>query len=159
MRKVIFVTLFALGCMSVAQAADMPRQQRQYQPPARTLVQPDCGDKCEVYKNTRAHGLVQTRTELVCIPIKQAKPGIVVIRFYDAAGRELDAGNKAHSNLKGTVDEFCVGRHYLVKAQAGRVEVCNDVDTKLLAPQQIATLLRSGMPPNHWLYLFAGRSH
>lgn len=165
MRSFFVIITAAIAFCSVssyAQAADVtlrPRPQQHVvvapQAPAKCVA----GDLCDVYKSTREHGLIQTNIDLVCIPIKQAKPGIVVIRFYDAAGRELDAGNKQHSNIKGMVDQFCVGRHYLEEAQAGHVEVCNDVDTKKLAPQQIAILLRSGMPPNHWLYLYAGRFH
>ena len=151
MRTMILVTLFALGCMSIAKAADMPTR-----PPAPPAAS-DCGDKCQSFKATRPHVLTSTNIELVCIPLKQAKKGIVVIRFYGAAGNELDAGRKEHSNVKDVVDQFCVGRHFLEKAQAGHVEICNDVDTKSLAPQQIAILLASGMPPNHWVYLFKGR--
>ncbi len=99
---------------------------------------------CNVYKSTRQHGLVQTQTDLVCIRVQQAHAGIIVIRFYDASGRELDVGNKQHSNVKQAIDTFCVGRHYLIKAQAGHVEVCNDVKTKTLRPQEIAILLTQG---------------
>jgi len=154
MRKLIFVMLLAFMGVSAAQADGTSKRIYVAVPVTR-----DCeGDLCNTYKRTRPHGLVPPQTELVCIPLKQAHPNIVVIRFYDADGRELDAGNRQHSNLKQEVDQFCVGRHYLVKAQAGHVEVCNDVDTKSLGPNEIAILLEQGMPANHWLYLFAGRT-
>ena len=165
MRSFLTIITAIAICLgtSLAQAADKPLRPAPHvdvaPAPAPQRAQCVAGTKCDVYKTTRQHGLVQTNIDLVCIPIKQAKPGIVVIRFYDAAGRELDAGNNQHSNQKGMVDQFCVGRHYLEKAQAGHIEVCNDVDTKKLAPQQIAILLESGMPLNHWLYLYAGRFH
>jgi len=116
--------------------------------------QNDCGPLCNIYKHTRAKPLAPPTTDLVCIPLKQPKPGIVVFRIYDAVGHELDAGNKQHSNVKGMVDQFCIGRHYLSRALAGHAELCNDVDTKTLRPLEIRILLSRGMPPNHWVYLY-----
>jgi hypothetical protein len=149
MRKMIFVILFALGFVSQAIADGAPR--------TRIVVRPDCGELCRVYKQTRPHGLVPTDIDKVCIRIQQAQPGLVVIRFYNEAGIELDVGNKAHSNLKQSVDTFCVGRHYLVEAQNGHVEVCNNVKTKGLDSREIDILLRSGMPPTAAVQLFASR--
>ena len=144
MRSTIFGILFAvLGFVSQATAGG--------------IQDPNCDAKCQVYKATRAHGLVRPQTDLVCIRTQQAGRGIIVIRFYDGAGRELDAGNKQHSNIKEAVDQFCVGRHYLLKAQSGHVEVCNDVKTKTLRPEEIAVLLRQGMPPDRAVRLFASR--
>jgi hypothetical protein len=112
-----------------------------------------CDELCQIEKQTREHGLTPSNVDKICITLKQRKPGVVVIRFYDGNGVELDKNNQAHSNVKGMVDQFCVGRHYLEEARAGHVELCNDVDTVTLRPREIEILLTSGMPANHWVYL------
>jgi hypothetical protein len=156
MRKLIFVIFTVLGFGSVAQAADLtvpPPPVAAVAPPAPAPA-PVC-DTCDVFKNTRRQEYGRC-VDCVQIPIKQARKGNVVLTLFDKSGRQLP---NVYANEKGVLDTAGVERADLEAARGGRVEVCNDVDTKTLGPQEIDVLLTSGMPANHWLYLFAGRLH
>ena len=145
--RVIFGILFAVVSFGFAQAADLMRKA----PPP--VV--NCGSLCDAYKHARSTGPVSYSGDLVCVHFEQPAADKVVIRFYDRAGHELDAGDALHARLAKKGDTFCVGRQWFEKARGGHVELCNTDAHSTLGPEVIEAYLRQGgTQPGHYVCLY-----
>jgi hypothetical protein len=143
MRKSIFVILFAVAFASPALAGE---------------ASCSFGSKCYAYKHARSTGPVAYSGPTICITYKQAKIDNIVIRFYDAAGKELDANDPLH-NLKNapTIGTICPGAHWF--QEAARAELCNSFEGRWLESEHLAILLQlKGMPVGKFVYLDKPRS-
>ncbi|GEM_PF-3556977 len=113
----------------------------------------DCDSKCQAYKHAASTGPVPYNGPTICVAFKQAKVDNVVIRFYDATGKELDPKDQLHSRKNAAVeDKICPAAHWF--EEAARAELCNSYEGRWLEPEHLAILLQlKGMPEGKFVHL------
>jgi hypothetical protein len=121
--------------------------------PAHAGVKQDCGTMCQSYKHAHSTGPVPYAGRKVCIWFKQARVDNVVLRFFDATGRELDANDPLHARRDAhTTDSICPGEHWLKKA--ARAQLCNSYESRWLERDHLAIMLQLGRtPPGKFVHL------
>ncbi len=116
-------------------------------------TEPVCDSKCQAYKHAHSGGPVHANCKPLPVYFKQARVGSIVIRFYDAAGKELDKGNKLHSiKNAGMEGHISPCEHWFRKA--AYAELCNSFEGRVLTREHLETILQFGRtPPEKFVHL------
>ncbi len=86
-------------------------------------VPASAGERCANARCVAAHRPQQARPAVpdeVCIPFIQPEPGVVVLTIKLGNGE-----TRRYSRPKGRGDFYCIGRHWLTREGATKVELCN----------------------------------
>jgi hypothetical protein len=123
MLKHLVIALFIVGFAASAQAKDCKE-----------------GSACWGYQHAQSHGPVPYQEPCDRIAYKQAKIDNLVIRFYDAAGNELDPHDPLHNReaapMRGTI---CPGEHWV--REAFYAILCNSFEGRVLTRAHLDIIL------------------
>jgi len=100
---------------------------------------------CDVYLHPRGVRTPNTH-DVVCFSYAQERSDTVVLRAYDASGRELDAEDSRHRIENAPVrGRMCIGAQFV--RDATEIDVCNSVSRRVMTSSQLVTLRRMRNTP------------